>query len=432
MQTAADLVEKNYEQGRALYMLRRYSDAEKMLRRALTKEPRHALSHAYLALCLLAQSPAANPQPAKLRDALDEARRAVSAKPDHEFPFFVLAWVCLANRKEADALRAAQDGMRINPQSAWGYLIYAQVYQRRSEWEKALRSADYGLSLDPEMADLLNLRAYALIMLGHPAEAREAVELALARDPDSDVAHTNRGWLTLYDGDHRAALVHFREGLRLDPQSEAARQGFIYALQARNPLYNGMVRYSLWMSRLTRAESLAFLLGLASADQVLRMLANSCLLFYLVYLPFTFFYSIFIFFSWISDALFYLLLRFNRTGRLLLSKDEVSASNAFGACMLVLCVNIAGGLIYWKPGFLVGAILAVMMMVPISGIFKLAPDKRNRRAILAVLVTWLAISAACGQAGVFLATPWLLLPLAIFVAGWFFYPWVVNLMILIE
>jgi hypothetical protein len=167
-------------------------------------------------------------------------------------------------------------------------------------------------------------------------------------------------------------------------------------------------------------------------DQVLRALASTFWPLYLVYFPFTFIYSIFVFFSWIADALFYLLLRFSRTGSLLLSKDERAASNAFGIGILVVVLNVIGGVIWRRWGFLAGAILAVLLLLPISGIFKLSPEKRGRRAVLTVLVSWLVITAACGQAGVFLATPWALVPLLVFALGWFFYPWVANLMIIIE
>lgn len=430
--TLPDLAEKTYEQGRALYSLRRYPEAEKMLRQALAHDPRHARSHAYLALSLLAQSSSASPKPAKLRDALDEARRAVAAGPADEFPFFVLAWACLANRREADALKAAQDGLRINPQSAWGYVIYGQVHLRRREWEKALQASTYGLGLDPSQTELLNQRAYALIMLARLEEARQAVELALAWDPSSDEAHLNHGWLALFEGDHPAALAHFREALRLDPLSEAARIGFIQALKSRNVLYRLLVRYSLWSSRLTHSESLAFVVLLASLDRGLRLFAGYFPPFWAVYIPLALLYSIFIFFSWISDSLFYLLMRFDRNGRLLLNRDEIAASNAFGACLVVILLNLVGGLVFWKWGFLAGGLMAAMMLMPVASIFRLNPKKQGRRVFLTVLVTWMGISAACGQTGLLLDAPWLIAPLGLFVIGWFLYPWIANLMFLFE
>lgn len=427
-----DIAEKTYEQGKALYDLRRYPEAEKMLRQALAKDPRHAFSHAYLALSLLAQSTPAAPKPAKLRDALDEARRAVAASPEHEFPYFVLAWSDLANRKEAEALKAAQDGLRINSQSTWGYIIFGHVYLSRREWDKALQMCDTGLAIDPEDSGLLNQRARALIMLDRKPEARAAVKQALVNDPNSDDAHTNSGWLALYEGDQQAALVNFREALRLDPLSETARQGFIQSLQSRNPIYRWMMRYSLWVRRLTRSESLAFLIMLSSLDRGLRAFASYFPPFWIIYLPFAFLYSIFVFFSWTSDAFFYLMLRLNKNGKILLSKDEVAAANSFGICLLIILVNIIGGLIFWKWGFLAGAVMAGMLLVPVAGIFQLSPSKRGRRIVLTVMVAWMVIAAACGQTGVFLETPWLIAPLILFVIGWFIYPWIANLMMLID
>lgn len=427
-----ELVEQTCEQGKVLYDLRRYPDAEKTLRQALSRDPNHWESHVYLSLALVRQSTSAQPRPEKEKAALDEARRAVKLGPEREMSYFVLALAYFANRKQNEAVETANQGLRLNPEAAWAYLIHSEIYLARREWAAALRSVEAGLKYEPEMVSLLNNRSTALIMLEREAEAAQSIQSALRLDPTSDNAHTNRGWLALYQGEHAAALSSFREALRLDPQSEVARQGFLRALQARNPLYHLMLAYTLWTSRLTREGALVFVIGLAQVGQVLGMAARFFPPLYLIYLPWMFFYSLFVFFSWISDALFSLLLRFSPSGRLVLSKDEVAQSNWFGLCLLLLILNIIGGIIWRQWGFVAGVVLAVMMMTPAAAVFKVSPEKRYRRAFVGVLAALLGSAAICGQTIMFINIPWASVPLFFFVLGWFIFPWIANLIIISE
>ncbi len=428
----SDPIQTLFERGIGLYELRQYPQAEEQFRKTLARTPQHAAAHAYLALSLLAQHRPANPQTDQLREALSEARKAAAAAPDQAFVFYVLAWASLMNDRENEALEAAKTGMRLDPEDAWGYLIHSSVYINRSEWENALRSAEAGLRLDPQHVGLLNKRSYALIMLERMDEAEGALMTALALDPNSDTAHAHRGWLALHKNDRSAALMHFREALRLDPQSEAARKGFLSAMKARNPLYNLLLRYSLFTSRLSREGAVNFALALSGLHYVLHVMAQAFFPLYLIYWPFSIMYSIFAFFTWTADAFFYLLLSLSRSGRLLLSKDEKAAGAAFGVCSALFLANVIGAIIQWEWGFAAGAVLSVMMMQPVAAIFKLSPQAKARRAVLAVLVTWLGITAACAQTGAFLMQPWSILVLVLFFFGWITFPWIANLLILVE
>ncbi|MDP8921430.1 MAG: tetratricopeptide repeat protein [Chloroflexota bacterium] len=51
------------------------------------------------------------------------------------------------------------------------------------------------------------------------------MDRALMLAPEDGQTHANRGWLALRRGERALALAHLREALRLDPESEAARQG---------------------------------------------------------------------------------------------------------------------------------------------------------------------------------------------------------------
>jgi tetratricopeptide (TPR) repeat protein len=421
-----------YQRALALYDLRRYAEAQTELHKVLAQDPNRADAHAMLALALLAREEAGGQPPARLDEALREARRAIGLRPDGELGYQALAMACLAARKPDDALRAAGELLRLDPQSPPGWLLTSAGWLQKREWQKALQAAEGGLRLDPQSVGLLNNRSYALIMLGRAQEAAQSSAAALALDPQSDSAHTNRGWLAILRADPAAALAHFREALRLDPLNEAARQGFLAALQSRNPLYRWLVRYSLWLSRFTRGEAMVVSYGLASVSSLLGMAAQVFFPLYLLYLPWRALYALFAFFSWISDALFYLLLRFSRSGRLLLSKDEMAESSALAFCLIYFFANLGALIATRQWGFLAGMALAFWMMVPAAAIFKFPQRAKARRAFLALAVALLLVTGLCGQGLTFFAAPWALLPGVLFFLGVFSLPWVASLLLLFD
>ena len=303
-----------YQRALALYDLRKYPEAEGMLRKALVYEPGLGEAHAFLAFALQAQyKPGASA--ARLDEALRESKRAIALQPDQGLGYSALGWTCLALLKPDDALRAAAQILSLDAQSVEGWLLSSEGWFQKQEWGKALQAAEGGLRQDPRSFGLLNNRSHALIMLGREAEARVSVELALSIDPESETAHTNRGWLALMAGRQDEALGCFRTALRLDPLNEPARKGFLAALKSRNPLYKGLVRYSLWATRLSHTEALAFVFGLAWLTSLLGMAAQAFPPLYLLYLPWRILYRLFVYFSWLSNAFFYLLLRFHQRQR---------------------------------------------------------------------------------------------------------------------
>jgi tetratricopeptide (TPR) repeat protein len=417
-----------YERGLALYDLRKYPEAEGMLRKALVYEPGHAGAHAFLAFALLAQGHTTPAATGRVDEALREAKRAIALQPDGGLGYAALGWTSLALRRPDEALRAAAQLLRLDAQSAEGWLLSAEGWFQKREWSKALQAAEGGLQVDPRSTGLLNQRSYALIMLGRATEARTSAELALASDPESQAAYVNRGWLAVLENKPEEALGHFRAALRLDPLSEPARQGFLAALQSRNPIYRGLVRYSLWARRLTHAEALSFVIGLAWLNSLLGMAAQAFPPLYLVYLPWRLMYRLFVFFSWLADAFFYLLLRFNRRARLLLSKGEMAESNGLAFCLIAFLANLGGLILTRQAGFAVGMGVAFFMVMPAAGIFRQPERARGRRAILLALVLLLATMGLCGQGLAFAQTPWALLPGLLFLLGAFSLPWIASLL----
>jgi tetratricopeptide (TPR) repeat protein len=427
--------DQHYQQGWTLYDLRRYSEAESAFRGAVAYNPQHAAGHSALALSLIAQSNRVSPKPEKVEEGIREARKGITLAPEDDFAYRVLVWACLKARKTDEALNAAAQALRIDPHGAVNWLAASAGWLQKGDWEKGLQTANGGLALEPDNVDLLNNRSSALIMLGRENEARQSAEFALARDPQNDTAHTNRGWLALMDNQQAAALSHFREALRHDPLSGPARKGMLSALGARNPLYRLMLRYSMWLGRMTAEDRLQVQYGLASVSMVLAAAAAAFWPLYLVYLPWKIAYSFWAFFSWISDALFYLLLRFSPRGRLILSKDEVAASNWLAVCILYFMINLGAGIVLRRWGFLAGMLLGILMMKAAASVFHVRREAKNRRLVIAILAGWMAGLGLLGQGLLFTPIPWIFLaiiPFTLFAGGWFTLPWIANLLILWE
>ena len=179
----------------------------------------------------------------------------------------------------------------------------------------------------------------ALVKLGRRQEAGHTIEAALARDPDNAVTHANQGWTLLEANDPAKALEHFREALRIDPTSEWARLGIVEALKARHFVYRTMLKYFLWMAKLSGKMQWGVVIGGYVLFQMLRGWANANPEFAPFVWPCWAYTSPLCYLTWIAMPLFNLLLRLNKFGRLALSDEQIRASNWIGGCLLFVIVG---------------------------------------------------------------------------------------------
>ena len=198
--------------------------------------------------------------------------------------------------------------------------------------------AEQGLQHDAEHVGCNNARAMALTRLGRTAEAGQTLASALEREPENAWSHANLGWASLHEGDSKKALEHFREALRLDPTEDYAKAGLVEALQARNPIYGLMLRYFLFMSRLSGRAQWTFIIGAYLINRMLRGLARSNPQWAPWIMPVLVAYIAFVVLTWISQPLFNLLLRLNRYGRHALSDDQRRGANLVGILFFLALV----------------------------------------------------------------------------------------------
>ncbi len=372
------------QRGLLLYQQSRYDMAETELRQALGAEPANSYAHALLALTLIERK--------KLDDATVEAHEAIHLAPDYDFAHYALAKVMYGRDKYGEARAAIDEAIRLDPQDPdYRFLLSAILFDQR-RFEDALWTAEAGLAVDPEHAGCTNLRAMALVKLGRTREAGDTIDAALARDPENSATHANRGWTLLEQGHANEALGHFREALRLNPENEWARSGIVEALKARNPVYAVMLRYFLWMTRLSPRVQWGVIIGGYVVNRILTQTAEANPKLAPWLLPFRVLYVTFVVLSWTAEPLFNLLLRMNRFGRFALSRDQVVESNWIGA-VLALGLLSLGACIAWgfDTPFLMSAMVFGFLIIPVAGTFKTSPG----RARLA-MSTYTGVLAALG------------------------------------
>lgn len=361
----------------------RPADAEREIMLALAHRPDDVSALAILALSRSEQQ--------KGPEALTAAETAIGLAPDNAYLHFVHALTLHRLDRETDALRAITEAQRLDPQDPDIFALRASIDLARRNWPAALDAAEQALALNPEHIDAANLRAMALVRLGRKEEATATVDFALHRAPENALSHANQGWNCLHRNDPRRAQEHFREALRLQPDLEYARNGMLEALKARNPVYRVMLAYFLWLGRLSGKLQAAFIIGAWLGGRVVRGLAASQpQLGWLLWPLLALFYA-FIYLSWTAVPMFNLLLRFDRFGRHVLSSDQRTATNWFGATFFAALASLAWWLARDSDWAFLSAILLAVLSVCVAGTFN---RSGNNRKILAGITAVLAALAA--------------------------------------
>jgi tetratricopeptide (TPR) repeat protein len=419
----------HYDRALLLYQQSRYDLAEQELRQALADEPSDASAHALLALCLCDRKD----YPA----AMHEAREAIHLGPDIPFTHYALAQILYHRDHLQEAEAAIEQALQLAPWDADYYSLLASIRFGQRRWPSALEAAEQGLALDAEHVGCTNLRAMSLVKLGRRIEAGDALRTALSREPEDALTHANQGWTLLEQRQPQKALEHFREALRLEPNMEWARLGIVEALKARNFLYRQMLRYFLWLGRLSGRARWGVVLGVLVVQQ---MLSSDAVPMALAPLSRILFWCLigFVWLTWTADPLFNLLLRLNRMGRLALSREQIRASNCVGACIALALIALAAWIATGNDLFSVMAMMAAFLVLPVTGTFK-CPAGRPRLLMGLYTIVLIAVGAgvlAILQFGQYLPKEaWGLALAAAKLLGWTYFlgaaasTWLVNLLL---
>lgn len=344
-----------------LQQQRRYGDAEQQWRQALVADPHDAFAHAMLALCLAERE--------AWPEAAFEAQQAIGLQPDSPTGHYAFAHIQYRRDRFDEAEAAIRQAIQIDPYDADHFSLLAAIRFEQRRWPGALEAAEEGLKLDPEHVQLNNLRAMALVKLGRRAEAGATIGAALSRNPDSAVTHANQGWALLHGGDHKKALEHFREALRLDPESEWAKAGVVEALKASFFLYRWLLQFMLWMARLSSGAQWGIIIGAWMGNQVIRNIVRTNPELGPVLWPVLIAYFVFVVLTWIAAPLFNLLLRLHPVGKYALSDEQRVAANWVGVLLFVCVASFLARLATGREALGTLAIVSGLLTFPVSAIW---------------------------------------------------------------
>jgi tetratricopeptide (TPR) repeat protein len=378
---SSELAQGSFERALALCDLGRLEDAEQALREALRHEPDNPLAHAILASVLLGLD-----RPA---EALESASTTIALVPDLAFGHEVRAQALLSLSRPVDAEAAAREAIRIDPEDAdtWGLLAGALLGQER--WDDSLWAVDHALSIAPDSKTALGLQALAFAMSRDGADWQDAAGRTLAVAPDSSLAHAFSGQAHLLRGREREAVEHFREALRLDPESEFAQTGLADAMKAAHPLFRPYFRYYVWQSRLPRGWRIALLVGPLLAVRALTPAAKQYpVLWVLIGL-----WLLFVASTWLAVPLANVVLRFSGVGRAVLPAEQKRSSTVFlafmGAALVAVVLAVA---VYW--GFALGAFVCAFLALSVGSAHHLAPMRKRIVYVAAIAIGLVSFAGA--------------------------------------
>jgi hypothetical protein len=190
-------------------------------------------------------------------------------------------------------------------------------------------------------------------------------------------------------------MEHFREALRLDPQSGWAKAGILEAIKARNVVYRWMLAYFLWMGRLSTGAQWAVIIGAYFAQRFVRAALRAQPELGPVLWPLLVLYFAFVLMTWLAYPLFNLMLRLHPLGKHALSPEQRLGANVVGTCLgLAVVLGIVGAITWW-PWALIAAGTFAGVMLPASGAFQCQPGyPRTTMLILTVALAALGLTAA--------------------------------------
>ena len=180
---------------------------------------------------------------AKTTSTPDSATTTVSAAVGAETPGAVTAVSYEAAESAFTAGRYPQAAELFasynttHPENPWGHYMLGMSAWKIGEHQKALNAFDQALELDPSHRKSLFNSSRVLLESGHPKEALERIEKALAQEPMSNEGLRLLGRARYELTDVEGAIQAYRRALSIDERDVWSMNnlGLIYIQQDRSP-----------------------------------------------------------------------------------------------------------------------------------------------------------------------------------------------------
>ncbi len=404
-----------YQRGVQLYEIKRYEEASKEFTNILSTDPDNYDAMYMLAHCRLSLN--------DLEGCSNLTDSLIGHAPDFAPSYHLKSIIELEKDNWNVALSWIEEAIRLQPTDAnyWG--IKARILLNVKEYHQALEAAEKGLVFDPEDSNSLNSRTQALVKLGRKQEAFKNIGKSLETDPEDDFTHANAGWAALEAGNHTQAKEHFRMALKRNPNFGLAQEGMKEAIKATNPLYRAFLNFQFWLGKMKVGQQWAVIIGLYIGFRILRGAAkNIPILVPIVYLVAGIFLM-----TWLITPISNIILRFNKDGRYLLTKDERLGATLTAISLSIGVVFVVAHLIFDNnDGFIDLLLLGFMFIalaIPLGSMMTPTSKTAKNKLILytAALACLIFISIAVDVLNIRTGLPFL-----IFLIGIIAYQWIFN------
>ena len=223
---------EEYLRGRALLegwdVDRNYARAEEAFRKAIADDPTFAEAHAMLAMALWKHYNETR-EPARVRDGLESAQRAVALAPGLPEGHLALGIVELGQGRSAEAADSFQKAQELAPADDSVCRRIANAYAtlgRHAEAEAMYRRA---IDLRPAYWESYNSQGNFFLAQGKLAAAKDAFQKVIDLRPDSDIGYTNLAGTHILGGELKEAEPLLLAALRIKPGAAVHNNlGFVY------------------------------------------------------------------------------------------------------------------------------------------------------------------------------------------------------------
>lgn len=403
-----------------LIQQKKFQEAEKILSDLLTED-----SNNIHFLSLLAE---VNLQQDNFDNANSIIENAIGLSPDTAYLFYIKSRIAIQQDNLSEAEKNINKAIQLDPYDADYFALLANIELGRKQFKEALRTANKALEIDAENLLALNSRSTALNKLNRSEESFETIEGALRRDPNNAYTHANYGWGLLEEGNHKKALVHFKESLSNDPTFDYAQSGMLEAIKATNPIYRIFLKYSFFMSNLHAKYQWGVLIGFYVGFKALKTVAKNNEALQLYFIPLIVALALIAFSTWVIAPISNLFLRFNKYGQLLLDKKEKMSSNLVAINLGLFLVGLLLYFVLSDEKMLTIAVYGFAMMLPLGTMF--SPSKNKYGLLFYTIV--LGVSGLIAIGLTFSTGEMFNLMSVVFIIGFVAFQWVANYLLIKE
>jgi Flp pilus assembly protein TadD len=249
MSGESDLLATEMRQAVAHHAQGRFSEAESIYRRVLSRDPGHA--GALHGLGVLAY------QTGHARDAVRLLERALQHRPDSADSLNALGLALRDTGQPQDAAAAHRRAMLLKPLEPAGFTHLGLALRDMGQLADAEAACRQAIALAPDKAVSHNNLATVLMRAGRFDDAASALHEALRLQPDFLKAMNNLGTTRLWAGRPADAVVEYDRALRLAPQYPEVRWHRAIALLTLGDWQRGWPEYQ-WRWRCADYRALRY------------------------------------------------------------------------------------------------------------------------------------------------------------------------------